>query len=109
MHLVTCWDIQKKNYYQWNFEEYTHPEDLEDNLRHLQLLREGEIDYFEMEKRYIRKDGEIVWGHLYASIVRNSSDEPLYILTKIEDITQRRKCRRQYKPVKRNIELSMKP
>ena len=73
-----------------NFEEYTHPEDLEDNLRHLQLLREGEIDYFEMEKRYIRKDGEIVWGHLYASIVRNSSDEPVYILTKIEDITQRK-------------------
>ncbi len=73
-----------------NFEEYTHPEDLEDNLQHLQLLREGEIDYFEMEKRYIRKDDEIVWGHLYASIVRNSSDEPVYILTKIEDITQRK-------------------
>ncbi len=72
------------------FMEYTHPEDLEDNLQQLQLLREGEIDYFEMEKRYIRKDGGIVWGHLYVSIVKNSSDEPLYILTKIEDITQRR-------------------
>ncbi len=73
-----------------NFTEYTHPEDLEYNLQQLQLLRNGVIDYLEMEKRYIRKDGEIVWGHLYFSIVKNPSDKPLYILCKIEDITERK-------------------
>ena len=71
-----------------DFAEYTHPEDLEDNLKQLQLLREGKFDYLEMEKRYIRKDGEIVWGHLYFSMVKNPSDKPLYILCKIEDITE---------------------
>jgi PAS domain S-box-containing protein len=72
------------------FAEYTHPEDLEINLQYLQLMLEGKIDNFELEKRYIRKDGEIVWANLHVSIVKNSSDEPLYILTRIEDITERK-------------------
>ena len=72
------------------FTEYTHPEDLDINLQQLQLLREGKIDDFELEKRYIRKDGRIVWGHLYVNIVKNPSDEPVYILTRIEDITKRK-------------------
>jgi PAS domain S-box-containing protein len=72
------------------FTEYTHPEDLDINLQQLQLLREGKIDDFELDKRYIRKDGGIVWGHLYVSIVKNPSDEPVYILTRIENITKRK-------------------
>ena len=72
------------------FTEYTHPEDLEINLQQLQLLLEGKIDGFELEKRYIRKDGEIVWGHLYVSKVKNSLDEPVYFLSRIEDITERK-------------------
>ena len=39
----------------------------------------------------IRKDGEIVWAHLHISIVKNQLDEPVYILTRIEDITERKK------------------
>ena len=61
------------------FTEYTHPEDLDENLQQLQYMREGKIDNFELEKRYIRKDGEIVWAHINVSIVKNSSDEPIYI------------------------------
>ena len=80
----------KKELLSMKFTEYTHPEDLEDNLQQLNFLRKGEIDYFEMEKRYIRKNGEIVWGHLYVNIVKNPSNKPLYILTKIEDITERK-------------------
>ena len=53
-------------------------------------MREGKIDNFELEKRYIRKNGEIVWAHIHVTIVKNSSDEPIYILTRIEDITERK-------------------
>jgi PAS domain S-box-containing protein len=73
------------------FTEYTYPEDLDINLHYLQLLHDGEIDGFELEKRYYRKDGEIVWGHLHVTIVKNPSDKPDYILTRIEDITERKK------------------
>jgi PAS domain S-box-containing protein len=42
--------------------EYTHPDDL-DNAKHLfQQVREGKITQFQYEKRYIRKDGAIVWA-----------------------------------------------
>ena len=57
----------------------------------MQLLRDGKIDDFELEKRYYRKDGEIVWAHLHVTIVKNQLDEPVYILTMIEDITERKK------------------
>ncbi len=73
------------------FTEYTHPEDLDINLHYLQQLKDGKIDGFELEKRYIRNDGEIVWAHLHISIVKNQLNEPVYILTRIEDITERKK------------------
>ncbi len=72
------------------FSEYTHPEDLDENLQQLQYMREGKIDNFELEKRYICKNGEIVWARIHVTIVKNPSDEPIYILTRIEDITKRK-------------------
>ena len=51
------------------FDELTHPDDVEVNLsRRLQLLRD-EIKSFDLEKRYIRKDGGIVWVYINVSVV----------------------------------------
>ncbi|MGP8024016.1 MAG: PAS domain S-box protein [Methanobacterium sp.] len=84
-------EYSKEELLSMEFTEYTHPEDLDINLHYLQLLRDGKIDDFELEKRYYRKDGEIVWAHLHVTIVKNQLDEPVYILTMIEDITERKK------------------
>ena len=58
------------------FQEITHPEDLEANLVDLRAALSGEMDHYTMEKRYIKKDGSIVWANLTANLLRHSSGEP---------------------------------
>ena len=54
-----------------------------------QRLVTGEIDHFEMDKRYLRKDGEVIWIHLVLRVARTVSGEPLYFLPTMQDITDR--------------------
>ena len=72
------------------FNEITHPEDIEADWNQcLQLIR-GQIRSFDLEKRYIRKDGGIVWAYINRSVVTDTQDKPVYFLTYIRDITNRK-------------------
>ncbi len=73
------------------FQELTHPDDLEASLDYLQKLLEGTIPYYHLEKRYVHKDGHVVWITVGASLVRNTQNQPLYFVGQLEDITERRK------------------
>ncbi|MBS3909631.1 MAG: PAS domain S-box protein [Actinobacteria bacterium] len=72
------------------FQDITHPDDLENDLRQLRALRAGEIETYSMEKRYIKKDGSIAWVNLSASVVRNDDGEPRYYIAVVEDISERK-------------------
>src|SRR5581483_8763182 len=56
--------------------EITHPDDVQVDLDNARRLREGEIDSYEREKRYLRKDGSVMWGHLTVSVVRGYDGAP---------------------------------
>lgn len=72
------------------FQEITHPEDLEKDLRYAHQVLAGEIDHYQMEKRYIHADGHYVWALLSVSLARDSeSDRPMFI-SQIQDITDRK-------------------
>ncbi len=55
-----------------------------------ELLR-GERDSFEIEKRYRRKDGSELWGHLTVSLGRNARREPAFLIAVLADATERRR------------------
>ena len=69
------------------FQEITHPDDLVNDLRHLEGLLASQIDAYQMEKRYIHKRGHLIWVHLSVSLVRGPDGRPLYQVGLIEDIT----------------------
>lgn len=73
------------------FRDFTHPEYIENDEISLLKLVAGEIPVYKTEKRYIRKDGAIVWGSATISIIRNEKDEAQFLLVMIEDITSRKK------------------
>jgi PAS domain S-box-containing protein len=75
---------------QKHFQEFTHPEDLEEDLTHVQDLLAGTRRFYRMEKRYLHRNGHPVWINLTASLVRNAAGEPVHFISQIEDITQRR-------------------
>ncbi len=70
--------------------EVTHPEDREASTSNAERLLRGEIAGYDMEKRYLRKDGSVVWVHLTASPVRKASGEAAYFIKVVEDITEER-------------------
>jgi PAS domain S-box-containing protein/diguanylate cyclase (GGDEF)-like protein len=75
--------------------DLTHPDDVEPSITALQCLIDGEIPDYELEKRYVRADGSVVWGLLHVSLVRDSSGRPLYAVGQIQDVTERKAVREQ--------------
>ncbi len=72
------------------FQEITHPEDLEGDLAQLRRLLADELQTYTMEKRYLRKDGSLVWVNLTVSLVRDALGEPAYFIAVVEDISARK-------------------
>ena len=72
------------------FEEITHPDDVDIDVELAGQLFRGEIPFYQIEKRYIRKDGSICWVHLTASLVRGEGGAPLYGLAMVKDIQERK-------------------
>ena len=73
------------------FQDITHPEDLAASLDHFRSLVRGELPSFSLEKRYLRKDGSVVWGNVSLSIQNRSSGEPAYGIAILQDITELKK------------------
>ncbi len=76
-------------------EELTHPEDVPATREFIARIRSGELPEDKMEKRYVRKNGAIIWVHLTVSIVRSTNGDPLYLVAFIEDITERRQAQHE--------------
>jgi PAS domain S-box-containing protein len=74
------------------FQSLTVPEDLAPDLAHVRKAIAGEISHFEIEKRYLHKDGRVVWALLTAALVRDTSDKPLYFVSQVHDISERRQA-----------------
>lgn len=71
------------------FQDITHPDDREAEKAPANQLLAGEIPGFQLEKRYLRKDGQVIWVRLQTSLVRDTHGTPLHFIGQIEDITAR--------------------
>ncbi|WP_206813764.1 PAS domain S-box protein, partial [Chroococcus sp. FPU101] len=78
-----------------NFQAITHPDDLETDLRFVHQLLNDEIRFYQMEKRYFSKKGEIIWVILSVSLVRNQEGQPQYFISQIQNITARKQYERE--------------
>ncbi|MDH7499401.1 MAG: PAS domain S-box protein [candidate division NC10 bacterium] len=75
-----------------HFSEFTHPEDLERDQALFQSLLRGERESYLIDKRCVRKHGEVVWGRLSVSLIRDQDGQPQYTVVVCEDITDRRRA-----------------
>lgn len=77
------------------FPDLTHPDDRAQNLSEYRRLLSGEIEQCRFDKRYIAKDGAIVWAHVTAAIVRGEDGTPKWTTRVIEDVTFRKLLEQQ--------------
>jgi signal transduction histidine kinase len=87
------------------FTEFTHPEDLENNIEQIQIALRGETDSFHVEQRYIRKSGEIIWGKVSGQVMRDQAGEPLYTISMIENITDRKLAEEELRKAHDELEV----
>lgn len=69
-----------------SYRDITHPDDIERNVEARESLLNGKYPSFEMEKRFVRKDGRAVWALMVASLVRDAGGQPLYSIGQMRDI-----------------------
>jgi signal transduction histidine kinase len=74
-----------------NFPAISYSEDLQKELPYVDKLLTGRLNDYSMEKRYIRKDGSIIWVNVTVAIVHSSEGKPLYFIGMVEDIDYRKK------------------
>jgi PAS domain S-box-containing protein len=74
------------------FAEVTHPEHLDVDLDAIKRLLEGKIQKHRTEKRYLKKNGEVVWGARTLTRVRTANEKSSYGLSIIEDITEHKQA-----------------
>jgi len=90
-----------------DFQSITHPDDLDKDLLYVQMLIEGKIDNYEMEKRYFHKEGNTIWAQLNVSIVRSREDEPEYFISQIQNITTRKNALNSLKKSEERFNLAI--
>jgi PAS domain S-box-containing protein len=81
----------KEELLQKTFQEITHPDDLEPDLKQAEAMYRGEISSYSMEKRYIRKDGSTVWIKLTGSAVFDENGTFEMFVGIIDDISDKKK------------------
>jgi len=85
------------------FPEITHPEDLAQNLELFQEMMTGKREGFQLEKRYLRKNGEYFWARVTVSSIKDTKGQPLYSIAMVEDITLRKQAQEKMEESERNL------
>jgi PAS domain S-box-containing protein len=77
------------------FADLTHPEERQRDLGQVRGMLAGEIDNYDVEKRYLHRNGEIIWAKVNVTLLRDGERQPLFFLPIIQDITDRKRAEQQ--------------
>lgn len=106
--LLDMLGYSEKELHQLTFLDITHPEEREISKRNLEALMAGEIEFYRLEKRYLRKDGSILWADLTTSAVRGPNGEHLGTIGVISDTTDRKKAEQEREQLRNQLAQAQK-
>ena len=77
------------------FLDVTHPADRETNIELFERRQRGEIDGYSLEKRFLRKDGTVLWGEIHTALIHDRVGAPLYVIATVQDISARKQAEKE--------------
>ena len=92
-----------------SFWDITHPDDREADRINFMHLVNAELHAYEVEKRYIRKDGQAVWVHISVTMIRDAHGRPIRAAGVVQDITARKKAEERIQHLADHDELTGLP
>jgi PAS domain S-box-containing protein len=81
----------------------SHPDDWERDYPFVSRLWHGEIPYFHLEKRYVRKDGQVIWAHVAIALMHDEAGRPTNNIGMVKDITQRKRAEQRLRDSERTL------
>ena len=90
--LLELLGYSKEEMFKKSFKDLTHPDDIPESISLFQELARGNRESYTREKRYICKDGQIVWGQVTVSILRGPRREPQFAIIMTQDVTKRKQA-----------------
>lgn len=87
-------------------EMYTHPDDWELEARMIRQMTDGVVETCAYEKRYLHRNGQVVWGSIIASNVRDDHGKLLYFVRQVQDITERKRADEQLRQAREAAEIA---
>lgn len=88
--------------------DVSHPDTRATDSEHARLLEEGKLDLYRTDKRYLRKDGSVVWGHVTVRLLKDASGRGLYFVSMVEDITDRMKAEEEQERLQAQLAQAQK-
>jgi two-component sensor histidine kinase len=74
---------------------HTHPADADPDRQAFRKQVTGELDFYSIEKRFVRRDGRVIWISVRSSPVRDASGRLLYLVRVVQDVTERKAAERR--------------
>lgn len=84
--------------------EFTHPDDLELTRGYLRNLTEGSTAVLDAPKRYLRRDGSVLWAHLNVAMMRDVDGQPAYMIAQLRDISAQKQAELALQELNRTLE-----
>lgn len=87
--------------------DITHPDDRDRDEQAAARLAQGQLDEYAAEKRYLRKDGSILWAALHVTLIRDDRGRPLYAAVVVEDTTERKQFEASVQQARDRLALAL--
>jgi PAS domain S-box-containing protein len=91
-HLCEMLGYKREELLQTTWSELTYPDDLDLDVDNFNRVIKGEIDRYSIDKRFVRKDGDIIWTSLFVNCVRPADGKVDYFVTTLFDISERKRA-----------------
>ncbi|MDP2890024.1 MAG: PAS domain S-box protein [Bacteroidota bacterium] len=91
-HLHEMLGYTEEGFRNKRWQEITHPDDIQESANVVKTLLDGKAERLRFEKRYLNKNGDVIWTDVSTTLHRDSNDNPLYFITSINDITKRKEA-----------------
>ncbi|MGH3064765.1 MAG: HD domain-containing phosphohydrolase, partial [Gaiellaceae bacterium] len=86
-------DYTEEELSRMTFRDITHPDDVDESGAEFSRMLAGDVPNYDLEKRYLRADGSVIWCLVHVSLVRDGSGKPLYAIGQAQDVTERKTAR----------------
>jgi len=90
------------------FMDVTYPDDLAESLSAKEISIASESEAYRIEKRYLCKNGTIIWASVNMATVKDNSGQPLYLVSQVEDITESKKINARFKTIVESVFVGIK-